>query len=66
MLAKTTGLERADLLSIRHIELALKSLMNVKRNQDNKSSIFTDVSPQSEEHLKALIGLALKVKTRKQ
>lgn len=64
MLEGTSGLERADYLSIEHINLAIDSLMSLKNNQ-SQTPLFAQVSHQSDHHLKALIGLALKVKTRK-
>ena len=64
MLAQTTGLERADFLSIRHIQQALDSLQSLKRPGDQQ--IFCELSSSSEQHYRALVGLALKVKTRKQ
>ena len=63
MLLTTTGLERADYLSIQHIELAVENLLSLQREEQSK--VFSAISPDSDEHLKALVCLALKVKTRK-
>lgn len=70
MLELTSGLERADSLSIHHIELAVENLRNLKRDKEDSAQVFGNDSSSAganneEEHYQALIGLALKVKTRK-
>ena len=57
MLKETSGLEKADCLSIDHIDLSLESLLQLE-------SVFPPIDKCNEVHLRALVGLALKVKTR--
>jgi hypothetical protein len=61
MLAESSGIERADLLSIMHIEMAMDSLQKVK-GRDGK---FVLDSSNEDEFLRALVKLAVLVKTRK-
>ena len=62
MLAQTSGIEKADSLSLDHIELALSRLLELQA--DSSSSVFESIDNSQEVNLRALIGLALKVKTR--
>ena len=59
ILLGSNGISNADKLSIQHIEKAIESLESMK---------YTDGRPIisfEQEHAQALVGLALKVKTRK-
>jgi len=60
MLATSQGIERADLLSIMHIERALECLSKVK----DSSGKFVLREKSDDIHLRSLIGLVIKVKTR--
>lgn len=60
LLFESNGIEMADNLSINYINTAIEDL---------KKTVFTEssmpiVDLKSDSHAKALIGLALKVKTR--
>ena len=59
LLFDSSGIELADKLSIEYIQQGLDCLRSM-RHIDNKPIIDID-----EKHCKALVGLALKVKTRK-
>jgi len=61
MLATSQGIERADLLSIMHIEKALDCLSKVK----DQSGKFVLRDKENDIHLRSLIGLVIKVKTRR-
>jgi 23S rRNA U2552 (ribose-2'-O)-methylase RlmE/FtsJ len=62
MLKNTSGIEEADRLSILHIEKALECLAKVKDNQGN--FVLKPATEVENDYHKALIGLAVKVKTR--
>lgn len=59
MLFDSRGIELADKLSIDHIREALSSLQGMEYPSN------TPIIDPTEEHFQALVGLALKVKTRK-
>ena len=63
MLDMTAGLQQADSLSIYHIEEALQCLTSLQTS--GKQVFLEEINHKSEQHLQALISLALKVKTRK-
>ena len=56
MLETRAGIELADSLSIDYIDRALGNLVG--------ESLFEDIRSSKEVNLRALVGLALKVKTR--
>ena len=60
MLATSQGIERADLLSIMHIEKALECLSRVRYSHGK----FVLKEKSDDVHLRSLIGLVIKVKTR--
>ena len=62
MLAQTAGIEKADSLSIEHIDLALQRLLQLEKGSNKR--IFDEINKVKEVNLRALVGLALKVKTR--
>ena len=62
MLKQTDGLQITDSLSIDHIEQALACLARLEHQGKKVIGNLEDGS--SNEHSKALINLALKVKTR--
>lgn len=59
MLEGSSGIERADTLSIRHIETALECLSGVRH--EGRQVLHPDISCP---YHKALVQLAIKVKTR--
>jgi hypothetical protein len=60
LMNKTAGIEIADKLSIKHIRSSIENLSEVTRVGDGHKVIDFN-----EKHAQALIGIALKVKTRK-
>lgn len=62
MLFESSGIEIADKLSIDYINLSLKNLQSAMFTFDGSERPVIDL--ENDEHAKALIGLALKVKTR--
>ena len=65
LLFESRGIQMADLLSIKHIEEAINRLTEMKyptANADQQSSI---IDMETDKYAQSLIGLALKVKTRK-
>ena len=64
LLQTSSGIEVADYLSIRHIELALESLFKVK-DKTGRFVLQQDETCYEDAHLQALIKLAVLVKTRK-
>ena len=58
LIFESSGIELADKLSILHI---LEAVKNLKAMNSGQSSIVS----MDESNLKSLLGLALKVKTRK-
>lgn len=66
LLFGSRGIELADLLSLLHIEKAIGSLedMAYQPNKEMNSSRIIEVEG-SDGYARSLIGLALKVKTRK-
>lgn len=63
LLFKSSGIELADKLSLDHISEGIDQLKEMRYSSQNDSSIVIDF--ENEPHAQALIGLALKVKTRK-
>jgi hypothetical protein len=57
---KTSGIEVADKLSIKHIRSSIENLSQVSRGDGGHKVIDFN-----EKHAQALIAIALKVKTRK-
>lgn len=56
---KSAGIEMADKLSIKHIKESIDNLSRIVNASNSKVIDF------NERHAQALIGIALKVKTRK-
>lgn len=64
-LQRSVGIELSDKLSILHINESLINLQSITTNNEKNSNTPRNVINFEDKYAQALMGLALKVKTRK-
>lgn len=65
LLFKSCGIELADRLSIDHINLSLKNIEEIEWRDPNTNKLNKVLNIDNDQFAQALMGVALKVKTRK-